>query len=124
MDGPFAAGVPVDGSNLVARALVAAGRRPRWHVTKRIPHGAGLGGGSADAAAVLRWAGVTDLAVAAALGADVPCCLVGGRVRMGGIGDEVEPLDHRALVVTLVVPPLRVPRPPSTGRGTSSGGPG
>ena len=56
------------------------------HVTvdKRIPAGAGLGGGSADAAAVLRWAGVDDLELAVRLGADVPFCLVGGRARVTG----------------------------------------
>ena len=62
---------------------------------KRIPSGAGLGGGSADAAAVLRWAGVTDLEVAARLGADVPFCLVGGRARVTGVGEAVAPLPVR-----------------------------
>ena len=41
-------------------------------LVKRIPPGAGLGGGSADAAAVLRWAGCHDTGIAAGLGADVP----------------------------------------------------
>ena len=62
---------------------------------KRIPAGAGLGGGSADAAAVLRWAGWTgtpdECEQAARLGADVPFCLVGGRARVTGIGEVVEP---------------------------------
>ena len=48
------------------------------HIDKQIPHGGGLGGGSADAAAILRWAGHADLASASRLGADVPFCLVGG----------------------------------------------
>ena len=82
VSGPFAAGVPTDDSNLVRRALRLVGRRAAVHVDKHIPAGGGLGGGSADAAAVLRWAGVDDLAVAAALGADVPFCLVGGRARV------------------------------------------
>ena len=51
---------------------------------KRIPHGGGLGGGSADAAAVFRWAGVDDLALAATIGADVPFCIRGGRARVAG----------------------------------------
>src|SRR5688572_17579026 len=54
-------GVQADDDNLVARALRAVGRTARVTVDKRIPAGAGLGGGSADAAAVLRWAGVTDV---------------------------------------------------------------
>ena len=78
--------------NLVRRALAAAGRQAFVRLHKRIPAGAGLGGGSADAAAVLRWAGVTELRVAARLGADVPFCLVGGRARVRGVGEQVDPL--------------------------------
>src|SRR3954463_15922729 len=70
--------VPIGDDNLIAKALRAAGRSAQVHVDKRIPPGAGLGGGSADAAAVLRWAGVEDLALAAQLGGDVPFCLRGG----------------------------------------------
>ena len=92
--GPYAAGVPTDDANLVVRALRLTGRRGGVHIDKQIPSGGGLGGGSADAAAVLRWAGHTDLAAASRLGADVPFCLVGGRARVTGIGEVVEPLDH------------------------------
>jgi 4-diphosphocytidyl-2-C-methyl-D-erythritol kinase len=111
VDGPFAAGVPLDDSNLVTRALHHAGRRAAVHVHKELPHGGGLGGGSADAAAVLRWAGVTDTLSAAALGADVAFCLVGGRARVTGIGEVVESLPFEAIDVTLVVPPLSVSTP-------------
>ena len=76
--------VPSGPNNLVAKALAAVGRESRVRLTKRIPPGAGLGGGSSNAAAVLRWAGCTDLDVAARLGADVPFCVVGGRARVGG----------------------------------------
>jgi 4-diphosphocytidyl-2-C-methyl-D-erythritol kinase len=106
VEGPYADVVPTDGGNLVARALVAAGRRAAVHLVKRIPPGGGLGGGSSDAAAVLRWAGVTDAAVAASLGADVPFCLIGGRARVRGVGELIEPRPFRPLAVTLVVPPL------------------
>lgn len=113
--GPFAAGVPVDSSNLTVRALEIAGRTAHVTLDKRIPHGGGLGGGSTDAAAVLRWGGfgVTDddLARASRLGADIPFCLIGGRARVGGIGEIVEPLPHVALTVTLVAPPLGVSTP-------------
>ena len=109
--GPFAGGVPVDDSNLVVRALAIVGRQAAVQLEKQIPHGAGLGGGSSDAAAVLRWAGVSDLGLAASLGADVPCCLVGGRVRMRGVGEVVDPLPFEPLVVTLVVPPVVVSTP-------------
>ncbi len=61
-------------------------------VDKQIPSGAGLGGGSADAAAILRWAGHTDVEAEARLGADVPFCVIGGRARVTGIGEQLEPL--------------------------------
>jgi 4-diphosphocytidyl-2-C-methyl-D-erythritol kinase len=82
------------------------------HLVKRVPLGAGLGGGSADAAAVLRWAGwgaePARLAAAATLGADVPFCLAGGRARVRGIGEQVEPLAFVERCFVLVLPPLAV----------------
>jgi 4-diphosphocytidyl-2-C-methyl-D-erythritol kinase len=111
--GRYAEGVPAGIGNLAVRAL--GGRSGGLSIDKRIPHGGGLGGGSADAAAVLRWAGhPTDpegLAEAARLGADVAFCLVGGRARVRGIGDVVAPLPHVPRVVTLVIPPLQVSTP-------------
>jgi 4-diphosphocytidyl-2-C-methyl-D-erythritol kinase len=75
---------------------------------KRIPPGSGLGGGSADAAAVLRWAGENDPELAARLGADVPFCLSGGRAAVSGVGELVEELAPLELGVVLVVPALGV----------------
>jgi 4-diphosphocytidyl-2-C-methyl-D-erythritol kinase len=94
--------------DLVTRALEAVGRSAFVRLEKRIPVGAGLGGGSADAAAVLRWAGVDDLAVATSLGADVPFCLVGGRARVTGVGDVLQALPFEARTFTLLTPPLQV----------------
>ena len=108
--GPHAGGLG-GGDNLVTRALALCGRRADVHLEKHIPAGGGLGGGSADAAAVLRWAGWSDLAGAATIGADVPFCLAGGRARVRGIGETLTPLAHLDLVVTLVVPPFCVPTP-------------
>ena len=110
-DRPAPGAAPEGQENLVVRALVAAGRRARVRLRKRIPGGAGLGGGSADAAAVLRWAGALDPATAVGLGADVPFCVLGGRARVGGIGDEIELLDHEAFTVVLVTPGLSVSTP-------------
>jgi 4-diphosphocytidyl-2-C-methyl-D-erythritol kinase len=107
------AGVPADDGNLVHRALRAVGRRAHVRLEKRIPAGAGLGGGSADAAAVLRWAGLTgtsrdELTLAAGLGGDVPFCLVGGRARVRGMGEDVEALPFEARTFTLLIPPFGV----------------
>jgi 4-diphosphocytidyl-2-C-methyl-D-erythritol kinase len=97
--------------NLVVRALEAVGRTARVTLVKRIPAGGGLGGGSADAAAVLRWADVDDLGLAASLGADVPFCLLGGRARVTGIGEVLEPLPPVERTFTLLTPPFGVSTP-------------
>lgn len=81
--------VPTGEENLVCRALRAVDRKAAVTLQKCIPPGAGLGGGSADAAAVLRWAGCTDPSVAIGLGADVPFCVVGGHALVRGIGEEI-----------------------------------
>ncbi len=94
--------------NLVARALAAVGRTARVHLVKRVPPGAGLGGGSADAAAILRWAGCDDLALAATLGADVPFCVAGGRAMVRGIGEDVEVLPHEERSYVLFLLPFGI----------------
>ncbi len=123
--GPFAEGVPADGRNLVLRAArMLAGRRGvaaggRLGLCKNLPHAAGLGGGSSDAAAALRllsahWGmacpGPDDPGVLA-LGADVPVCLGAPHPqRMRGIGERLDPvpaLPQAALV--LVNPRVEVP---------------
>jgi 4-diphosphocytidyl-2-C-methyl-D-erythritol kinase len=107
IDGPFAAGVPTDDSNLVWRALDALGMHAAVRLHKGIPSGAGLGGGSADAAAVLRAFG-GDADPAATLGADVPFCLQGGAARVGGLGEVVEPIDHEPVFVVIATPPFAI----------------
>ena len=111
VSGPFARGVPTDDSNLVNRALHLCGKTAHVHVEKNIPHGGGLGGGSSDAAAVLRWAGYSDYVAASHLGADIPFCVLGGRARVTGIGEVLESLPHVAREITLVVPPFGVSTP-------------
>ena len=107
--GPAAAGVPTDERNLVHRALALVGRTASVHIDKRIRAGGGLGGGSSDAAAVLRWAGCDDVELAARLGADVPFCLAGGgHARVSGIGERVLPLPFEARGYTLITPPFGV----------------
>lgn len=116
--------VTADDDNLVLRAArrlwEILGRRPgaRIRLVKRIPVAAGLGGGSADAAAAIvlldrlwgaglaRWRLVE---VAASVGSDVPFFLVGGLCLGVGRGDEVTALpDLEPRAVVLVVPPVEV----------------
>jgi 4-diphosphocytidyl-2-C-methyl-D-erythritol kinase len=103
--------VAPDDTNLVFRALRLAGRRARVRLEKHVPAGAGLGGGSSDAAAILRWVGGVGLVEAASIGADVAFCLVGGRARVRGIGEIVEPLPHEQRDYTLLTPPFGVSTP-------------
>ena len=111
------------GDNLVAAALRLAGRSAHVVVHKAVPAGAGLGGGSADAAAILRWAGWTDVVGAAAIGADVSFCLVGGRARVPGIGEAVEPMAFREMAFTLLTPPVGCPTVDVYRRWDEMGGP-
>ena len=123
MSGPYAVGVPTDESNLVSRALVLAGRTAQVHIEKHIPHGGGLGGGSTDAAAVLKWAQWSDVPATARLGADIPFCLVGGRAFVTGIGEFVTPLPHEDKKVTLFLPPMSVSTPAVYREWDAMGGP-
>ncbi|MGH9043665.1 MAG: 4-(cytidine 5'-diphospho)-2-C-methyl-D-erythritol kinase [Acidimicrobiales bacterium] len=95
-------------SNLITRALRAVDKTAHVRLVKAIPVGGGLGGGSTDAAAILRWARCSDLAVALSLGSDVPFCLLGGRARVTGVGEVVEPLADLEKTFTLLVPPVHV----------------
>jgi 4-diphosphocytidyl-2-C-methyl-D-erythritol kinase len=119
LTGPFAPALADQVDNLVIRAarrLAAhAGRAPdvRLILDKRIPVAAGLGGGSADAAAALRglnrlWdlglASSELLTLALELGADVPVCLLGRPARMRGIGERIEAIAVPALDLVLANP--------------------
>lgn len=114
--------VPGDASNLAVKAAVSlkeaygvkAGASIR--LAKRIPVGAGLGGGSADAAAVLL--GLTRLwgldasgeelaSLAATIGSDVPFCLVGGQCRVSGVGDRLRQIDCAYSYDVVIVQPCR-----------------
>lgn len=123
--GPFAKGVPEDGQNLVMRAAnllrdlrgVTAGAE--IHLVKNLPHGAGLGGGSADAAAALHalaalW-DITPLSSdeALVLGADIPVCMAAPLpCLMSGIGEVVRPTPPLPpLYLVLVNPSVIIPTP-------------
>jgi 4-diphosphocytidyl-2-C-methyl-D-erythritol kinase len=99
--------IPRDGRNIAVRALESCGLHGALTIEKRIPFGAGLGGGSSDAAAVLRMAGrANDLVLASTIGADVPFCLHGGRAQVSGVGDVTVSLRHRDETFVLFFVPL------------------
>lgn len=111
LSGPFSAGVPADKSNLVWKAAELSGWTGRIALQKNLPHGAGIGGGSSDAAAVLRdLAGPVDRALE--LGADVPVCLSQTPQRMRGIGELLDPIERfPALDMVLINPGGHVSTP-------------
>jgi 4-diphosphocytidyl-2-C-methyl-D-erythritol kinase len=103
----------LEGENLADRALAGLrergwGRPPlRIEIEKRVPIAAGLGGGSGDAAAILRLASgeVDDLpGLAAELGADVPSQLRPSLALVEGAGERVEPLPEPAPHAAVLLP--------------------
>jgi 4-diphosphocytidyl-2-C-methyl-D-erythritol kinase len=103
----------VEGENLAATALASlrgagwGGGPLRIEIEKRVPVAAGLGGGSGDAAAVLRLAAgeVDDLhAIAARLGADVPSQLRPALALVRGAGELIEPLPAPPVHAAVLLP--------------------
>lgn len=119
--GPFAGSLAASPDNLVMRGALAlegllGGRigRARLRLEKNLPVASGIGGGSADAAAVIRGllalAGIKPEAVALerlalTLGADVPVCLSGKACRMSGIGERLAELGEVPALPALLVNP-------------------
>lgn len=118
--GPFAGALASEGDNLVLRAERAFRARvadpPPLAVKldKRLPVASGIGGGSADAAAMLRamarWAGVAVddarlRAVAEGLGSDVPACLLGRTAIGRGRGEALTPINGASGMPVLLVNP-------------------
>jgi 4-diphosphocytidyl-2-C-methyl-D-erythritol kinase len=128
--------LPGDESNLVVRAVRAYEKaagvscKHAIHLQKRIPHGAGLGGGSSDAASTLL--GLDELhgqalghaklsAIAASLGSDIAFFLTPGAARCTGRGEIVEPVKSPPpLRVLLLKPWFAVPTPDAYGRWADS----
>jgi 4-diphosphocytidyl-2-C-methyl-D-erythritol kinase len=124
IEGPFAQELDAGEGNLVVRAARALADRfdvergAALTLDKRLPVAAGIGGGSADAAAALRllrrfWKLDADpadlLPLARSLGADVPACLRSTTCRGCGRGDELEPAAAPRLPVLLVNPRVALP---------------
>lgn len=128
--------LPIDETNLVVKAVrayeAATGESCKFSITlqKNIPHGAGLGGGSSDAAATLLAldelhggnVGASRLhEMAAALGSDIPFFLKAGAAQCGGRGEIIKEVPSpAALRVLLLKPAFRVPTPDAYGRWTDS----
>lgn len=104
IDGPFAAALPGQ-DNLVLSAARTIGVTAALRLTKNLPIASGVGGGSADAAALLRLFGRLDRAIAATLGADVPACLASKTARGTGIGALLRPAESVTGTPVLLVNP-------------------
>ena len=101
--------LPTDERNIAYRSAELFFRESKTNygadidIKKRIPHGAGLAGGSADAAAVLKalnsltgnpFSQEKLMEIGVSLGADVPFCIMGGSALAEGIGEILTPLPH------------------------------
>ncbi|MBK8374356.1 MAG: 4-(cytidine 5'-diphospho)-2-C-methyl-D-erythritol kinase [Sphingomonadales bacterium] len=121
--GRFADGLSAGSDNLIIRAAAILAERngisagARFHLEKRLPVAAGIGGGSADAAAALRLAtrlwnidldSTRPSDVAAELGADVPACIISQTCFGTGVGDQLHRIDGNELagLPLLLVNPL------------------
>ena len=130
VSGPEARGVPVDANNLVMQVAskLWQGHPLGIHLEKSLPAEAGIGGGSADAAACFRGLAFlleridsafdldqfTDMAMRELLdiGADIPMCMASKPARICGIGDQINLLDDAPqLAILLVNPRVSVPTP-------------
>lgn len=120
--------VPLDESNLAMKALRAfenrTGKQSSWrlHLEKKIPAGAGLGGGSSNAATVLRACNELTgkplsqtqlIELGAQIGSDVPCFLLDTPAADGaGRGEQVTPAEFPwQLPLVLIKPPFPIPTP-------------
>ncbi|HEY5557428.1 4-(cytidine 5'-diphospho)-2-C-methyl-D-erythritol kinase [Acetobacterium sp.] len=120
-------GIPLDEKNLVMIALRKLQKRfdmdkgIKIYLEKRIPHEAGLAGGSSDAAATLKglnalWnLGLSTeelINIGVTIGADVPYCLLGGTALVEGIGEKITPLSPmKKLYVVVVKPNMNISTP-------------
>lgn len=135
-EGPFAAALPPQDGNIIAKAWSAASEiaakrgktlpQVAVRLEKNLPVASGIGGGSSNAAAALkgflRFAGIDEAdadvtAAGLAIGADVPVCLLGKACRMRGIGERLTPLDGFHPLRAILVNPLVAVSTPEVFRG-------
>jgi len=107
--------VPTDAANLCWQAADRFGLSVKIALEKNLPPASGIGGGSSDAAAVIR--ALEQISEKPApfdpveLGADLPVCLIGRASHMQGIGDQVCPLEMEPVHAVLVNPGVGVSTP-------------
>lgn len=114
--GPQAGALQADDDNLCLRAARVMGGGVTVTLEKVLPVSSGIGGGSADAAAVLRAMArlgrpLPDAATVVGLGSDVPVCLAGRPLRMEGVGERLSPVSLPPAWLVLVNPGVAVSTP-------------
>ena len=113
--GPFAPDVPTGPDNLVMRAAALLGAGAHIHLEKNLPVASGIGGGSADAAAVVRGLArlyglpIPKTSTLIGLGADVPVCMISQPVRMTGVGENLARVRGGAVRLPMVLVNPMVP---------------
>jgi 4-diphosphocytidyl-2-C-methyl-D-erythritol kinase len=104
--GAFGAGLSAGPDNLITKALKLCDAPPQSvNLTKRLPVSSGLGGGSANAAAVLRTFDPDRRVDEASLGADIPVCRLSQTAMMEGIGDRVSLVPGLGTISAVLVNP-------------------
>lgn len=106
IEGAFAAGLSASADNLILKAMRACQAEAQdIRLTKNLPVASGMGGGSANAAAVLRKFDPDMKVDAVSLGADVPVCRLSQTAMMQGIGERVDAIPGLGRVAALLVNP-------------------
>lgn len=107
--GPFADGLCANADNLVLKAANLCGQSGAYGLEKNLPIASGIGGGSADGAAVIRMfqtrTGRQTPIDVLPLGADVPVCLLSMTARVRGIGETLTPLPGLGQIAAVLVNP-------------------
>ena len=112
IDGPFASSVPQGAENIIIKAakFLSSDGKADIRLTKKLPVQAGLGGGSADAAATLRsLSQLWNLPIPNSpevLGADIPICLLNETAVVQGIGEKIMPVSIPEKLQIILIKPL------------------
>lgn len=106
ISGPFGTGLSAGPDNLIRKAMSLCSAPPQaLHLTKQLPVSSGLGGGSANAAAILRMFDPDNRVDDVSLGADIPVCRLSKTAMMEGIGERVSPVPDLGSVAAVLVNP-------------------
>jgi 4-diphosphocytidyl-2-C-methyl-D-erythritol kinase len=105
----FSSNLELEGNNLIDKVdrIFAKDQKYHYHLTKNIPIGAGLGGGSSDAAMVAKFLNADSAEKLLSIGADLPVCYQASAAFVNGIGEIIEPIKNFPKVYLVLVNPKK-----------------